>query len=60
MSEDALWRAFKLVIPGSKKNSDLTIAESIFKTRLKRILLALELSGDTKEWSAVNFKVQWV
>ena len=48
-------KKFEIIIPGSNKNSDLTISILTFKNRLKHILLSNQRSGDLNEWSNSNF-----
>ena len=50
-------KQFELIIPGSNKNSDLTISVALFKRRLKNILLSAQKSGDANEWSSINFEI---
>ena len=47
----------ELIIPGSNKNSDLTISVGLFKKRLKNILLSAQKSGNINEWSSINFVI---
>ena len=44
-----------LIIPGSNKNSDLTITVPLFKNRLKNLLLSHQRLGDINEWSNINW-----
>ena len=46
---------FKLIIPGSKVNTDLTIPLGTFKTRLERQLLEIQKQGNHFSWSESNF-----
>ena len=43
-----------LIIPGSNKNSDLTITVPLFKNRLKNLLLSHQKLGDINEWPNIN------
>ena len=46
----------EMIIPGSNKNSDLTITVPLFKKRLKLYLLSIQklALGDTEIWSSEN------
>ena len=45
----------ELIIPGSNKNSDLTMSVPLFKKRLKLFLLSIQKLGDRDVWSKENF-----
>ena len=45
----------KLIIPGSKTNSDLTIPIGTFKNRLVSLLLEMQKHGTYSDWSKDNF-----
>ena len=46
----------QLIIPGSNPNSDMTIPTSIFKNRLKDMLLETQKLGSADEWdNSINF-----
>ena len=45
----------RLIIPGSKPNSDLTIPLGTFKFRLESLLLATQKLGTPSNWSHENF-----
>ena len=46
----------EIIIPGSNKNSDLTMTVPLFKKRLKTYLLSIQKLGDSKVWSTENLK----
>ena len=47
----------KILITGSTPNSDLNISMSVFKHRLKKLLLETQKQGDASEWQTSNFEI---
>ena len=47
----------KIIIPGSAPNSDLCCSISVFKHRLKELLLEIQKQGEVSEWQTLNFEI---
>ena len=48
----------ELIIPGSQKYSDMTCPTSIFKNRLKNVLVSAQMSGEKSDWTKCNFSIR--
>ena len=57
LSKPELNKRLNIIIPGSQVNTDLTCSIAVFKGRLKAILLSIQKSDDTNEWSKSNFLI---
>ena len=53
--EVAYLKGLKLIIPGNKPNSDLTISIKAFKDRLIKFLLNIQKLGNLSDWSHENW-----